>query len=397
MNKDNENKPITDEPYMVEAETPPEEVLEETSPAEEAPDSLTIQKKKRFAFLSPKKGPLSKKERIIFFSALGVILLSGLGLLWWLNAYNPDLNTQGPAKTVAKKFYSPLNGLEVADEAATKRVVTAVMIENSPDARPQSGLAEADLVFEAVAEGGITRFIALYQPSRPALVGPVRSLRPYYADWAAAFNPSVAHVGGSPEALNMIRSGNYGNDIDQFFNAGSYWRASDRAAPHNVYTNFDRLDELNNSKNFKESVFTFSPRNDGKPVAQPDAKSIDVQVSSGIFSVSYGYDPAKNAYNRNQGGVAHTDREKGQIAPKVVVVLKTDVSLGSDGSHMNIATTGSAEAYVFQNGTVTEGTWEKTGPKGQLFIKNKDGKEITLVRGQTWITVIGKDRNVSWQ
>lgn len=310
MNKDNENKPITDEPYMVEAETPPEEVLEETSPAEEAPDSLTIQKKKRFAFLSPKKGPLSKKERIIFFSALGVILLSGLGLLWWLNAYNPDLNTQGPAKTVAKKFYSPLNGLEVADEAATKRVVTAVMIENSPDARPQSGLAEADLVFEAVAEGGITRFIALYQPSRPALVGPVRSLRPYYADWAAAFNPSVAHVGGSPEALNMIRSGNYGNDIDQFFNAGSYWRASDRAAPHNVYTNFDRLDELNNSKNFKESVFTFSPRNDGKPVAQPDAKSIDVQVSSGIFSVSYGYDPAKNAYNRNQGGVAHTDREK---------------------------------------------------------------------------------------
>lgn len=393
MNKDKEATTEANEPYIVEAETPPEEA----APAEEATESLIMPKKKRWALPSLKKGPLSKKERIIFICTLAVILLAGAGLLWWLNTHQPEAGPHGSGKVAVKKYYSPLNGVQVADEAATKRVVTAVMIENSPDARPQSGLAEADLVFEAVAEGGITRFIALYQPSRPALVGPVRSLRPYYVDWAAAFQPSVAHVGGSPEALDMIRSGNYGNDIDQFFNAGSYWRAGDRAAPHNMYTSFDRLDELNTSKNFTSSNFKFAPRKDGKTVAEPTATHVDVQVSSGLFSTSYDYDAAKNTYNRNQGGAAHVDREKGQISPSVVVVLKTDVSLSGDGSHMSIATSGGGEAYVFQNGTVTEGVWSKADAKGQLFIKNKEGRDITLVRGQTWIAVIGKDRSVSWQ
>ncbi len=347
-----------------------------------------------------KKGPLSKKEKIYFWSAIGLIVLVGAGLLYALNTYtDPQLSTtvHTAKKKPEVKYYSPLNGVQVADEAATKRAVTAVMIENSPDARPQSGLAEADVVFEAVAEGGITRFIALYQPSRPALVGPVRSLRPYYADWAAGFSPSVAHVGGSPEALSMIRSGNYGVDIDQFFNAGTYWRATDRYAPHNVYTNSDKLDALNATKGKTESVFTFAPRVDEKKSATPNASTIHMAVSTGIFAVDYTYKPETNSYDRAQGGVAHADREKGQISPKVVVALKTNISLSGDGSHMNIAAAGEGVAYVFQNGVVTEGKWSKAGPTNQLFIKDAEGKDISLNRGQTWVTVVGNDRNVSWQ
>lgn len=343
------------------------------------------------------RGPTSKKDKIIFAVALVFIVGVGVGLLWFINNQKGADIASIKAAKVEKKYYSPLNGVQVADEAATKRAVTAVMIENSPDARPQSGLAEADVVFEAVAEGGITRFIALYQNARPSLVGPVRSLRPYYADWAAAFDPSVAHVGGSPEALTMIRSGNYGVDIDQFFNGSYYWRATDRAAPHNVYTNFDKLDALNTAKGHTSSTFTFAPRTNEKAVATPDASQINIDVSTGIFAVSYTYNSKTNSYDRKEGGVAHLDREKGQISPKVVVALKTAISLSSDGSHMSITTSGSGTAYVFQNGTVVEGTWSKDGPKGQLFIKDINGQEIKLVRGQTWITTVGNERNVSWQ
>lgn len=363
-----------------------------TSPAKTG--SFTEQKKGLI-----KKGPLNRKEKITFGVALASILLIGGGLLFWMSTQKGGdiVSIITPRQKPPVEYFSPLNGLQVADEAATKRAVTAVMIENSPDARPQSGLAEADVVFEAVAEGGITRFIALYQPSRPSLIGPVRSLRAYYAEWASSFNPGVAHVGGSGDALAMVRSGDYGVDLDQFFNAGAYWRARDRAAPHNMYTSSENLDELNNAKGHKTSEFTFAPRINEKAVETPTASHIAIDVSTGIFSVSYDYNSETNSYHRKQGGAPHTDREKGQISPKVVIALKTNISMASDRLHMNIATSGTGQAYVFQNGIVVEGTWSKDSHKERLIIKDSEGKEIKLVRGQTWITTVGNDRNVSWQ
>ncbi len=369
----------------IEGETPPEAAAEKQKP---------VSFKKRSIV---QKGPTSKKDKIIFAVAVGFILLVGGGLLWFIQQQpGADIASTKLPKP-ATKYFSPLSGVQVADEATTKRPVTAVMIENSPDARPQSGLADAEVVFEAVAEGGITRFIALYQTSRPSIIGPVRSLRPYYIEWAAGFDPSVAHVGGSPEALAMIRSGNYGIDLDQFFNGNSFWRATDRTAPHNVYTNFDRLDALNTAKGHTSSTFTFAPRADGKAVETPDASQINIPVSTGLFTVGYTYNSANNSYDRKQGGATHTDREKGQISPKVVVALKTSVSLSSDGTHMSIATSGSGTAYVFQNGTAVEGTWSKENARAQLFLKDKEGNEIKLVRGQTWITTVSNDRGITWQ
>lgn len=364
----------------------------ESVPAEH----IAMPDKKRFVFF--KRGKLEKKEKIYLLIAISVILAIGGGLLWWLNQADfAGVDSEGRVKKpAAAKFYSPLSGIET-DEAATKRPVTAVMIENSPDARPQSGLADAEVVFEAVAEGGITRFIALYQVSRPDLIGPVRSLRPYYLEWAAGFNASIAHVGGSPEALGMVRSGNYGTDLDQFFNAGTYWRATDRYAPHNVYTSFDRLDQLNQAKGHNASSFSFAPRADAKPAKQPDATAIDISVSSGLFSVSYAYNAEKNSYDRRQGDQPHSDREKGQLSPKVVIALKTSVSLSGDGTHMSVSTAGSGTAYVFQNGTVAEGTWSKESARAQLFIKDSTGKEIPLNRGQTWVTTVGNERGIAWR
>lgn len=286
------------------------------------------------------------------------------------------------------KYYSLLNGIQIADQAKQKSLVTAIMIENSPDARPQSGLAQAEVVYEAIAEGGITRFLALYQQHKPQLIGPVRSVRMYYLDWLAPYQPSVAHVGGSSAALAEVRNGNY-RDIDQFFNGAYYWRSTDRYAPHNVYTSFEKLDAINAKKGYTSSEFTSFARTDGVPAKTQDATSVDVTISSALFNSHYDYDMATNTYKRSQGGAPHLDREDGQIAPSSVVVMNVDMSLiMQDGYREDIATSGSGKAYVFQNGTVQSVTWQKADRTSPLRLIDEAGKDISLVRGQSWITAV---------
>ena len=292
-----------------------------------------------------------------------VILLIGVGAVAFalLNQPAPKLDTT-PIK-VSKKpqpvYYSPLSGEKVASEADRIKPVTAFILENSPDARPQSGLKQAEVVYEAIAEAGITRFLAVYQQHKPQLIGPVRSVRPYYLDWAKPYDASIAHIGGSAKALAEVRNGSY-RDIDQFFNADAYYRATDRFAPHNVYTSFERIDSLNNAKGFKISNPKEMERTDGKPAETPTASNVIVTISSTTFNSSYTYDKASNAYLRSQGGEVHTDREDGQIAPAVVVVMKVDeTTVFEDTDRQQVQTLGSGAVTIFQNGTAIEGNWNK--------------------------------------
>lgn len=298
----------------------------------------------------------------------------------------------------APKFYSPLTGVLVADEAATKLPATAIMIENSPDARPQSGIKNAGLVFEAIAEGGITRFLALYQQEKPQLIGPVRSLRLYYVQWLAPFQASVAHVGGSLFALKEVRNGHY-RDIDQFFNGKYYWRATDRYAPHNVYTSFAKLDALNTAKGYSTSMVAGFSRKDDTASKTPNATRINVAISGPTYNSSYSYDTATNSYLRAQAGVPHMDREAGQVAPKVIVVMNVDMKLVmEDGWREQITAVGSGKATIFQDGVVTVGTWTKKDTASQITFTTPDGKDIPLNRGQTWLTAIPNGKgSVSWQ
>jgi hypothetical protein len=341
------------------------------------------------------------------YGVLAVLLLFG-GTIGLFSIFQKKPTAKPPAVAMAvvaqkapappaPKFKSPLTGLDVDNEAITKRQVTAIMIENSPAARPQSGIKTAGVVFEAIAEGGITRFLTLFQESRPGLIGPVRSLRPYYIDWLAPFDASVAHIGGSYNALNEIRSGLY-KDIDQFFNAGTYWRAADRYAPHNVYTNFDKLDDLNKSKGYTSSTFTGFARKAEAPVAVSDASKIDIDISSADFAVHYDYDKPTNSYPRSEGGEVHKDREGGQLAPKVAIAIKVAMHTGfEDGYREQIDTFGSGQAYIFQDGTVQQGTWNKANRTAQMNFRDAAGNIINLNPGQTWITAIPTEKNVSWR
>lgn len=334
-----------------------------------------------------------------------VVLLLGAGLagiLYSLNSKEPEpvaVNQPTPQpETPPVKYYSPLTGKEVKNQAATTQAVTGIMIENSPDARPQSGLKNSGVVFEAIAEGGITRFLVLYQQEKPKLIGPVRSVRMYYVDWVAAFNASVAHIGGSARALSEVRNGKY-RDIDQFFNPGAYWRATDRYAPHNVYTNFSKLDALNKSKGYTTSEFTGFTRKDSEAAPSPTASSISVTISSFLYNSSYKYDASSNTYKRSQGGALHKDREDGQISPRVVIVMKVPTErVLEDGYREQIKTIGSGKAYIFQDGGVQEVTWKKAGRTKQITFTDSDGKDVPLARGQTWITAVPSTTGgVTWR
>lgn len=308
----------------------------------------------------------------------------------------PSIQISKKAKAKSKQtapatVASPLSGVQVVPELAS-RPVTGIMIENSLDARPQSGLLEAGVVYEAIAEGGITRFLALFQDTQPQYIGPVRSLRPYYLDWAAAFDASIAHVGGSPEALKQVRSGL--KDLDQFFNAGSYWRVSNRAAPHNVYTSFERLDSLNKSKGYTSSKFTSWPRKPDSVVNPPAARTIDINISSARYNSRYDYDATTNSYLRSEGGAPHkatasaNDTVGQQLHPKVVIALAMGYSIVDSAGHSGYATNGSGSMYVFQDGTVNQGTWSKADRNSQFEFKDAAGTPIKLNAGQTWVVVV---------
>ena len=359
--------------------------------------------KKRFAWWRR----LNRNLRFGIIAA--VLLLFGAGAFIYYThlhdikgtAYSFVKHKKAAPTTVA----SPLTGVQVTPEQAA-RPVTGIMIENSDFARPQSGLQDAGVVYEAIAEAGITRFLALFQDSSPQYIGPVRSLRPYYIDFAAPFQASIVHVGGSPDALAEVSTSGFRN-LDQFANGSYFQRISARDAPHNVYTSFAQLDQLNQIKGYTTSSYTGWPRKKDKKITVPTAKTIDFAISSPDFYAHYDYDAASNSYLRSEAGAAHLDLVSAsdgtgvQLKPKVVIAVVMPLSSGaldaSGAYYSEYQDSGSGTAYVFQDGGVTVGQWSKSGTTDQIKFTDSAGNAIPLDAGQTWITVVGSAGEVTYK
>lgn len=336
---------------------------------------------------------VTKKQAVLIGAVF--LLLGGGGVAAFIvtREKKPVVQANTPPPVVKKEeppkpttIASPLTGLQVAPELAAVPVIGA-MIENSPEARPQSGLKEAGVVFEAVAEGGITRFMALYQETQPDYIGPVRSVRPYYLEWLQGYDAAIAHVGGSPEALALIKSAGI-RDLDQFFNTGPYQRVRTRFAPHNMYASVPKLSELARAKGYTTSSFTGFVRKAEKP-APPTVRAVDLGLSGYLYNVRYDYDAASNSYLRSQGGKPHVDERSGsQLAPKVVVALVVPFGIKPDGLHSDYRTTGNGKAYIFQDGGMTEGVWEKADSKSPLRLGDANGSPLAINPGQTWVTAV---------
>jgi Protein of unknown function (DUF3048) N-terminal domain/Protein of unknown function (DUF3048) C-terminal domain len=288
----------------------------------------------------------------------------------------------------------PLTGENVQPGVANRRPI-AVTIDNiSPDARPQSGLDKASLVFETLAEGGITRFMAVYLEHDAAMIGPVRSTRFYFNSWAAALGVIFGHDGGNVDALQQLPSLATVYDEDAGRVAGPFWRIAARFAPHNEYTSTQRLRDYAQAHGGDVSGVRMSlPHKDDAPLSQRPAHfTLDIQFSYGDYNVTWNYDRQANDYQRLMGGSPHVEATTGkQLVAKNLIVMFADETPASDPftpGAIHMRTEGTGKATVYEDGTATSATWSKDSVDAPLRWMDSNGNEIKLNRGATWVEVV---------
>ncbi len=293
---------------------------------------------------------------------------------------------------------APLTGLPVTEAAAQLHPI-AVMVDDHRNARPQSGFNAAAQVWQAPAEGGVPRYMLIFQDARPAAVGPIRSARQYFIEWAAEWKAMYVHVGGSPEAMATLRSSGRGQlvyNADGFrFEGTEMWRIKERAAPHNVYTDADRLGSMAAKVGAVDGpvvpVWTFGEATG--PDTRPSGTTITIQYP--YETITYRYDPTSNTYARFIDGAStrQVDAADGRpVAPTNVVILRMRFGALDDGhpekKRLEAQDVGSGEAIISTNGRVINGTWQKAAPDAPTLLFGPDGLPIELTAGQTYIQVI---------
>ncbi|MGM1049871.1 MAG: DUF3048 domain-containing protein [Bacillota bacterium] len=361
----------------------------------------------------------------------------------------PEAQTpvETPAETPPGKetaaFTAPLTGMPL--EEASNRRPLSVMINNAPAARPQSGLSQADIVYEVLAEGGITRLIAIFQ-SQTGIekIGPIRSIRPYLINIGESYGGVLVHAGGSPEAYSIIKKQGK-QDLDEIGNAGAYfWREKDRKAPHNLYSSDEKLREGADKHKFSGDVtipkYTFMKEEAAEPgsdsgsvspeaaepssdsgsisaeVAEPDSDSgsisaeaaepdsdsgsvsadvpageaaakVDITFLLKNYVVGYTYDEQSKLYQRSINGQPHIDlNNNSALTAANVIVLGANHKVLDDVGRLAVDIDPGGEAMLFQQGKVIKGQWVRSA--GDVIRFMKDGKEVPLVPGTTYFNIV---------
>lgn len=290
--------------------------------------------------------------------------------------------------------FSPYTGTRV-DEIFP--VTFCVLIENHPKARPQAGLADAELVYEVPVEG-YTRFLALYASPYKGEIGPVRSSRPYFAYLIKEHNGIMAHCGYSihtEEVLKKIKL----KYIDERFNPQYYRREKSRKMPHNLYTSLEKLFLGAKDKNFlqeqEEAIqpfFSFLDLHDQKE--EQIASKIAIKFSSTDY-VEYRKD-AQHNYTRYHNGDLFIDAEtkKGITVKNIIVQFVNTRTFTAEG-HLSIQLTGEGKGFLFSGGTVEEIKWEKDNEQNRTIFSGENG-ELLLSPGNTWIHLVPQSGKIDW-
>jgi len=271
-----------------------------------------------------------------------------------------------------------------------------VVVENTPQARPQSGLVDACLVYAMPTEARITRFLAAFCDSAPTVVGPVRSVRRYMLEVATDLGAILVHAGYSVEALAYIRSRRI-PVINEFWTPGPFWRDASRQMPHNLYTGIDRLRGA-----LERQPIPAQPR--GVPyafgtVAPSGTPAAMVTLDYGApYSVRYRYDPARRLYRREQDGGPHLDAGGRSILPTsvLVVFVRWSENWENGGPSSKIDLTSGGRVAILSGGRLTEGTWTRSA-QGPMSLQQASGGPVVLPRGSVWIELFPVDRPFSAQ
>ncbi|MCA9388824.1 DUF3048 domain-containing protein [Candidatus Berkelbacteria bacterium] len=295
---------------------------------------------------------------------------------------------------------SVVDGTMVEPEIANRRPL-AVMVENHPQARPQAGLINASQVWEAIVEGGITRFMAVFSSQDAEKIGPVRSARPYFVNWASGYHALYVHAGGSQAGLAAISSSN--NIVDLPHTNGYFHREPQPgiASEHTLFTSTADLYDFASKKEVSlEADFeTYQFSDEAQLEQRPAEASIAIDFSSPSYKVDWTYDRDLNTYKRNLAGEPHVDRVTGdQIAVKNVITVTVNRRYDPNTNHGKgewfMDTEGEGSALIFQNGQVTKATWKKPTKGSSLKLFDENNQEIKLVRGKSWFEVVPPDISV---
>lgn len=281
----------------------------------------------------------------------------------------------------------------------------AVMINNLGAARPyHTGLQDAYLVYEIVVEGGITRYLALFKDNLPDTVGSVRSARHYYLDYAMENDAYYVHWGWSPQAQSDISSLKI-NNLNGLSSGKPYFfrQSLPVSSEHTGFVNLKEMVKLANNKNYrsetnKSLLLNYSPtnidlsNNDGVK----DATKIDLKYSNS-FTTNYVYDSNANVYKQYVNNKEHKDYKTGnQYTVKNIITYKVGNKTisGDNKGRQDLDNIGSGEGYFITGGVAVPITWEKKARSDQTIYKYKDGTEITVNDGNTWIHIIPNNGNI---
>lgn len=353
------------------------------------------------------KWPTDPKQRM--WARLTVIIVVGAilgGAVWAFtrqlgnrtsnDGANPAANQIANEATAPTTVNSVLDGLPY-DAALSGRRPIAVMVENHPDARPQFGLSRTSVVYEAVAEGGITRYLAIFGPQDTDRVGPIRSARTYYIDWAIEYNAIYTHAGGASNALAKLRTGVL-NEIDQQ-NPPTMWRQrrGSEASEHTLYSSTALLRQYAVNKGWSQQIdmsgwtFTADTRTPEERTAAATASLVTIPWSSASYQVVWTWDATKNVYLRALAGKADVDAATSEqlSATNLIIQVMQRTEIDASGKTVGDLTLyGSGDTWIIKGGQFTKGTWKKAKEGDRTRYYDGSGAEITLTPGRTWVSVI---------
>lgn len=302
---------------------------------------------------------------------------------------------QKSSQIIKNDSVEAINGNKILGRLVAIRPA-AVMVENHPDARPQSGLFQADIVYEALAEGGITRFLALFQSTDAREIGPVRSAREYFAQIADEWGALYAHVGGSSEVIAQLKNNQYKNlaDANEYYNGEFFPRRKNKLEPHHIFTSTEKLRELIEYRKFSSQAeyLPWKFKEDAPSSASVISK-INIDFSRAGYEAGWEYDATSNSYKRFQYFEPHIDAmSKQQLSAKNVVLqivkvtpvpkdplLQVDIDLAVGG-----------RAVIFQDGQAVEASWKKENGRTRFY--NSQNQEIKFNRGSIWVELVPSDK-----
>jgi hypothetical protein len=329
---------------------------------------------------------MNVRQRVLIWTATALLVVVTGVAAWRSLPEFPRLRLREPVLTLPDPN-------AVLDPRQGGRPLLLVVIENTPQARPQAGLADACLVYALPTEALITRFMAAFCQQAPKVIGPVRSVRRHMLDIASDLGGIVVHAGQSEEARRLI-TGNGLPVVNQFTRPGPFWRDVARPMPHNLYTGFDRLlDELQRRPirtPERKLPYGFSYDGPGEAAAPAAVVSLDYGA---LYDVRYVYDAARRRYLREQAGKPHLDADGRQIAAASVLIVFIrwrDILInGSPSSQIDLV--GGGRLAIVTAGHVVEGRWSRP-VGGPLELTDSGRRPLVLPPGPVWIELFPVDR-----